>query len=422
MNHCTKYDGSAYSQDNEVATQTDTPPAYPDEETNGKYFVFLHGFNVPPKDTKGWHAEAFKRLHQLGSRARFVGVTWRGAEGFNDYHGSVFCAQQTGDALGASLAFTQGADVTIAAHSLGNMVVSQAIARNEYRPSRYYMINGAVAREAFTLNGISSAEKENMVEKLWKPYTAYGQERLLAANWHQLFANTPSDERNKLTWKLRFSKVVTTYDKTYNFYSPGDEVVQNPTVDNVNAGRELLKFLLGKGGFIRGSWVAQEYAKGGTSLAALALNRTQAGWSFNMNRMEMNSEGRPLPVDPIYTTQTFISNESLIERPFFSPFNEWALHNIHYGSAKAAESKVQYDLLASGLPVLSYAMAVNSLDEMADNIDMQSLKTDASKWPSEKHESNESSGRWLHSDVREVAFCYLYKMYEKMINLGNLNQ
>jgi hypothetical protein len=101
---------------------------------------------------------------------------------------------------------------------------------------------------------------------------------------------------------------------------------------------------------------------------------------------------------------------------------ETELHDLDAGHAKTSELKVQYDLLASAIPAMSYSMAVNPMPGMADNIDMQSLKTDASKWPSEKHESNESSGRWLHSDVREVAFCYLYKMYEKMINLGNLNQ
>ena len=422
LNASTHYDGSTYSPDTEVATQTSTPTAYPDTETNGKYFVFLHGFNVPSKASKGWHAEAFKRLHQLGSRARFVGVSWRGSGGFNDYHGAVFRAQQTGDALGAALGFTQGADVTIAAHSLGNAVVSQAISFSNFTPDRYYMINGAVAREAFTLNGISAIEKENMVEKLWKPYTAFGQERLLAANWHQLFANTPSDARNKLTWKLRFENTLNKLqNKAYNFYSPGDEVVQNPTVQDANVGREMWAAVLGKGGFVRGAWVAQEYAKGGTSLAALALSRTQAGWSFNLDRMEMNSEGSPVPVKPIFATQTFISNDSLIERPFFSPFNESNLHNVYYGNAKAAETKVQYDLLASGLPALSYAMAVNPMPEMAENINMETLMTDSSQWPTENH-SGLSAGRWLHSDMREVALCHLYKMYEKMITLGNLDQ
>jgi hypothetical protein len=66
-------------------------------------------------------------------------------------------------------------------------------------------------------------------------------------------------------------------------------------------------------------------------------------------------------------------------------------------------------------------MAVNPMPEMAENINMETLMTDASQWPAENH-AGLSAGHWLHSDVREVALCHLYKMYEKMITLGNLDQ
>jgi hypothetical protein len=424
----TQYDGSPVdSSTAPLGTQPGEPVSYPDSETNGKYFVFLHGFNVTPEVARGWKTETFKRMHQLGSRARFVGVTWRGSGGFNDYHGAVFRALQTGDALGASLAFTQGADVTIAAHSLGNMVVSQAIAYSAFTPSRYYMINGAVTREAFDAEQKMTDETYKMVEKEWRPYTNAGQWRLLAANWHQLFAATPEDARNKLTRKNRFRFIVTDFRKAYNFYSPGDEVVQNPTEANTNVGRELWRAVTGQGGFVRGAWVAQEYVKGGTSVAAVALSRTQAGWRFNFAPpfsgylYEYSSpEGRKfhrmyLPNE----AAADISNTELITKPFFSPFSEASLHSAALGNAKASEPKVQYDLLASGLPAISYAMAPNSLNGMAGNINMESKMTDPAQWPSENH-SGASTGRWLHSDMREVALCFLYQMYEEMINLGNL--
>jgi hypothetical protein len=69
---------------------------------------------------------------------------------------------------------------------------------------------------------------------------------------------------------------------------------------------------------------------------------------------------------------------------------------------------------------MSYAMAPNALLGMAGNINMETLKTDPTQWPAENHKSNESQGKWLHSDMREVALCFLYKMYEEMINLGDL--
>jgi hypothetical protein len=114
-----------------------------------------------------------------------------------------------------------------------------------------------------------------------------------------------------------------------------------------------------------------------------------------------------------------ISNTELITKPFFKPFMETALFDANTGSTKAAESKVQYDLLASGLPAMSCAMASNSLNGMAGNIDMQAMKTDPTQWPLENHKG-ESKNKWLHSDMREVALCFLYRMYEEMINLGDL--
>jgi hypothetical protein len=308
------------------------------------------------------------------------------------------------------------------------MVVSQAIAYSAFTPSRYYMINGAVTREAFDAEQKMTDETYKMVEKEWRPFTNAGQWRLLAANWHQLFAATPEDARNKLTWKNRFANVlVKLRNDTYNFYSPGDEVVQNPTDENVNAGRELWRAVMGKGGFVRGAWVAQEYTKGGTSVAAVALSRTQAGWRFNFAPpfsgylYEYSSpEGRKfhrmyLPNE----AAADISKTELITKPFFKPFMETALFDANTGSTKAAESKVQYDLLASGLPAMSYAMASNSLNGMAGNIDMQAMKTDPTQWPLENHKG-ESKNKWLHSDMREVALCFLYRMYEEMINLGDL--
>ena len=77
---------------------------------------------------------------------------------------------------------TQGADVTIAAHSLGNMVVSQAIAYSAFTPSRYYMITGTVTREAFDAEQQMTDDTLKRVETEWRPYTNAGQWRLLAAN------------------------------------------------------------------------------------------------------------------------------------------------------------------------------------------------------------------------------------------------
>src|SRR5205085_9397528 len=68
----------------DYATGSDTthtePENLPDNLCNAKTFLFVHGYNVNPEAARGWNSEIFKRLYQSGSKARFVGVTWNGAE------------------------------------------------------------------------------------------------------------------------------------------------------------------------------------------------------------------------------------------------------------------------------------------------------------------------------------------------------
>ena len=58
------------------ATDTAEPPNYPDALSNGKQFVFVHGYNSSESGARGWNAEVFKRLYWSGSRAMFTAVTW----------------------------------------------------------------------------------------------------------------------------------------------------------------------------------------------------------------------------------------------------------------------------------------------------------------------------------------------------------
>jgi len=51
-----------------------------DVETE-KNFIFVHGYNVNEEASRGWRAEVFKRMYWSGSKARFYGVTWNGADG-----------------------------------------------------------------------------------------------------------------------------------------------------------------------------------------------------------------------------------------------------------------------------------------------------------------------------------------------------
>jgi hypothetical protein len=419
----TEYDGSATTPPEAVPPSRTADPGAPwrDSLTNGKYFVFIHGYNIDGQRARGWHAEVFKRLHVLGSKARFVGVTWDGATGIKingeylDYHKAVFQAFQTGDKLAEALSFTSGADLTLAAHSLGNLVASHAIQAGAFAPTRYFMINAATPIEAYT----GGDATDNMVEHVWKPYAS----RLYTANWHSLFSS--SDHRNTLTWENHFQGTVL---KAYNFYSPGDDVVSNAQSED-SASVFTLLFRQGWD-FNTGVWKAQELVKGVNwtkSGLALLMDRGQGGWRFNPAWYLVRGQTNSGPI----TNRRFSSEAgesdvptgSLKTQPFFLPFLESELFSFNATTAsdKAAEKKVQYDVLARGIPSKSYAMAANLVAAFGDRtFDMEASGRTIRQWPTEGHTGEGNQGRWLHSDFKNVALPYVHQMFEAMITRGSL--
>ncbi len=395
----------------QLPSQMENPgEAYPDSLTNGKYFVFVHGYNVDAYNARGWHAEIFKRMHQLGSRARFVGVSWHGDTGL-DYHHAVHHAFQTGDIFKDHLPSGEG--VTIAAHSLGNMVVSQAIEYGSYAPKRYYMINAATPIEAYDTTQTTGNDGRNMeefmTESSWKPLRPH-RRKLFASDWWRLFPE--NDGRRKLTWHGRFSKKVPLI--ATNFYSTGEDVVANPRPEE--SVTEHLKNVIIKFNASEHAWVSQEISKG-SDLMDLLLKDTHAGWALN--------EGGPWPgIKEQENWQQHIDelvgDELVRQHPFYEPFRPAGLYDPAAGSEKANDPDLQYRLLATAIPAKSFAVAanaVNDFNELGKNYDMMIMKTDAA-WP---RGNDEKGARWLHSDFRNVALCYVQRMYYKMIDLEDLD-
>ena len=375
------YDGSAATVPQSPAAVRTTAPNWPDERTNGKTFAFVHGYKVSGQAARGWHSKS-SNVCTKWAAMRFVGITWNGDTGL-DYHQAVFHAQ-TGQHFHARL---DGA-LTIAAHSLGNMVVSQAIQSGSLIPNRYYMLNAATPNEAYGPGGSST----DMVEQDWTGLNA----SFYASNWYQQFSG--GDARTGLKWVGAFSAV--TQIETHNFYSPGEDILDVLVGDNDAS--VLGQLLTGNFNFTRGAWKSQELVKGRTgfgSLASLALSRGQAGWRLN---------------------SSYQTGDDIKEIPRFGPFLEADLHSSNAQTASdTATQNVRFDLLARGIPALSDAAAVATVPGVK-NFDMEASGRDPNEWPSEDH-SGESSGDWLHSDFRNVALPYVHLMYQHMINQGALN-
>ena len=401
--------GDRGSLDTQLADPGDP---YPDELTNGQYFVFVHGYNIDAYHARGWHSEIFKRMHQMGSKARFVGVSWYGDTG-TDYHHAVHHAFLTGDILNDQLDLD--GDMTIAGHSLGNMVVSHAIEYGGLEPKRYYMLNAATPVEAYDPNQTQGADgrlMENfMTEKSWKPLRAH-RKKLFASDWYRLFE--ANDGRSKLTWNGRFARKVPLV--ATNFYSTGEDVVANPREEEsvtIHLRDAILSFNLSMH-----AWVGQEIAKG-SDFMGLVLKDTHAGWAENEGCEQWQAikaqDNWQQHIDELVT-------ERLVrEHPFYEVFGQPDLYNPAKGSAEGNKKEVQYRLLASAIPAKSFAVAANPVDALTKaenlNIDMMGLKTDGD-WP---RGNDEKDNHWLHSDFRNVALCYVHKMWSKMIQIENLD-
>jgi len=269
------------------------------------------------------------------------------------------------------------------------------------------MINAAVPLEAYDSSvldqkGIGSAY-EVMTESSWKGKNP----RLFASNWHELF-DMNDDYRGKLTWKGLFSKVMSG-PFVINFYTPGEDVAENPR----SSSSLIIGDMLSNCDTSKGAWGHQEMIKGGTGLGGLAFSRVQGGWRLWDNR------------DVLATT----TDEELRARPVFSRFLEGDLFSDYEGtgSIKASESRVLYDVLARGMPALSYAAAANEIQvSELNSVTVQNFNIEldgrcASSWPADGHSEEFRAGRWIHSDFKNVALPYVYPMFQEMIARGGLN-
>ena len=365
------------------ATDTTEPANYPDSLCNGKQVVFVHGFSSSEEGARGWNAEVFKRLYWSGSRAMYTAVTWFGDEtpGILPpgayYHADVINAFQTASNLASAIAALPGQKY-LAAHSLGNMVASSAIVDHGLNPTRYFMIDAAVAMEAYKS---SERHANEMVCSTWLAYS----NRLWSSEWYNLF-DSP-DGRHNLTWRGRFGNIA----QAINYYSSGEDVLNNndPPEDLVIPGTEK-------------AWAFQEEVKGGVLPAILIGVDSHGGWGFNSTHYYWVH----FPEDT-----DGITADELRLHSFFKPFYRDDLYATN-GSAVASSYEVRSKLLAEALPATSRAMGRNRLNDWGDsrNADLMTLNTG---WP----RANEN---WLHSDFKNVAFSYVHQFFEDMVAEGGL--
>ncbi len=369
------------------ATDLSVPLNFPDAESNGKMFTFVHGYSVSEEKARGWNAEMFKRLWQSGANSMFTAVTWYGDDSriswFDDltpnYYANVENAFASASTLAGIIATLPGTEKYIAAHSLGNMLVSSAAVDYNLQYNKYFMLNAAVAQEAYDSNIVTNT----MANPDWRnTYT----NRLWASNWYKLFETDPNDGRGKLTWRGRFAGIT----NAINFYSPTEDVLRPSDGTEPSLGAES-------------AWVFQEMHKG-TFFMTIAPGNSEGGWGFNS---EYESWWFGANMNPNPASE--ISDNQLKIEPFFKPFDEDEIFGTN-GYVVASYPNVRRRILADGIPALSNPMGCAEIEKVASISLMDYM---SSPWARKDKE-------WLHSDIKDIAYYYNFRFFSKIKEEGGL--
>jgi hypothetical protein len=415
----------------ETPTKAYPPLNYPDSECNGKHFIFVHGLNVNEHDARCSGAEMFKRLYQSGSKAMYTAVAWHGTQGQEwydtpyvgrrtaDYYGNVMNAFNTAAALSNAVSQLPGKKI-ISAHSLGNMVVSSAIHDHGLAVEKYFMFNAAVASETLDEGRFNTTAVGNpMVHDDWRTYLP----RTWASCWNELF-NAETDDRGKLTWKKRFSGVLPI---AYNYYSSRDEAFETYKKLTLFGDYEICTPVPidgcgnSRASIGRYSWQKQELYKGRDNSADLvtswvAANDT-AGWGFK-GSLTVRLTGEEWTPDFDATSANGLSLSTLMVTPVFFPTPP-EMFNATLGKG------LQNGVLAYAIPSLSTAIGHEEVNPTSiDNINMNNDIAHPNGWWRLGLGGDQGPGDldrcWLHSDMFEVAYYYVYTLFDDFVTRGGL--
>ena len=389
-----------------LATATNQPPNYPDALCNGKQFVYAHGAMAPESCARSGAAQLFKRLYHAGSRAMFTMVAWEGDTGTipeTCYHEDVRNAFAVASNYVVAVSQLPG-QLYVGAHSLGNMLVSSAIADHGLNPQNYFMFNAAVAAEAYN-GGVS-----NIVDMVPTDWTPDYDRRLWASDWCNRFS--AGDARHdKLTWRTRFGNI----PQAISYYSSGEDLLaNNPSGSDLSLWNLLLNYVLptwldSQSGMYQ-IWIFQERNKGRSCWTG-SDDQVVGGW-------EKNSYYSGLSVAQANALAS--SNSVMQTNSFFNPFAPSGLYTTN-GSSIAASNNVRAQLLAEAIPAISCATGGNSIDTVTftygqGNIDMSTArKRFDGLWPTARADT-----KWLHADFKDVAYYYVYRLFDDVVAKGSL--
>lgn len=398
---------SAAGRSDGVPTRLATPD-WPESEHKTGNLVFVHGYNMAEDaETPLWAKNVFKKLWWAGLDCGFIAVQWRGNEtqtfmpGVGFVTPNYYCNVQNAFATASSLK-TAMDDISgpkwFLAHSLGNMLVSAAIQDCQMPHEKYFMLNAAVAMEAYEpVAGITQESRDNMTPAEWTSYP----DRVRATHWYELFPE--GDGRRLLTWKGRFSNVT----NVVNFYSTQEEVVNNG-----DGGEHSLT----DRNYV---WYNQETRKGNWTMM---LHVNEGGWVFNDYYGTLLSHLQPDEANAL-------SNEVLQQKPFFQDFANEEIYSSTNGVLVATNYLYRAEMLAYAIPLESYAVGANPLPILnaytnqvtneripERNFNMANIEDGIFDLPENGSDTEDRHRDWQHSTFVQRSYKRTHKLYLEIIN------
>ena len=358
---------------------------------------FIHGANVNEQNARAWASEIFKRLWQSGANMEFYPVAWESDIGPSyDYQVNVSNAFVTASRLAPYVNSIPGRRVVIA-HSLGTMVAAAAIQDYGMQVEKLIMLNSAIPSEAFDPSLADLSPTNGLVHDEWTGYT----NACWTSEWHKLFLS--GDARSRLTWRGRFAAVAPI---AVNFYSSGDEVLELYT--NAHNPSWYNGFSPSGNWGDRYSWHKQEIWKGRKSLLGFMGTTEWSGWGFKENALGLKVWSED-DANAVVDSTVFATNT------VFNPYPP-SITNV-------VATRLETDFhLAQGIPALSPPTGRTCFEErIMPSYNMNSAEYMAANWPTAGRNA-ELQNRWLHSDVKNMAYFYTHRLFRKIVEIGGLGQ
>ena len=358
---------------------------------------FIHGANVSEQNARAWASEMFKRLWQAGANMEFHPVAWESDIGPSyNYQVNVSNAFVTASRLAPYVNSIPGRRVVIA-HSLGTMVAAAAIQDYGMQVEKLIMLNSAIPSEAFDPSLADLSPTNGLVHDEWTGYT----NACWTSEWHKLFPI--DDARSRLTWRGRFANVAPV---AINFYSSGDEVLELYT--NAHNPSWYNGFSPSGNWGERYSWHKQELYKGRKSLLGFIGTTEWSGWGFKENTLGLRvwsaAEANAVADPSVFATNTV-----------FNPYP------ISITNAVATRLETDFHL-AQGIPALSPPTGRTCFEErIMPSFNMNSTAFMSASWPTAGR-NEELQNRWLHSDVKNMAYFFTHGLFRKIVEVVGLGQ